>query len=64
MREEKALVGLHECLGLHKPSLLANPIKRTRISCAGPLVFVARKSTLCVCESEGFGETRRMLKVI
>ena len=40
MGEAKALAGLHECLGSHEPSLLATAIS-TRISCAGPYVFVA-----------------------
>ena len=40
IREGKALAGLCECLSLYEPSLLLSAIS-TRISCAGPLVFVA-----------------------
>ena len=40
MCEAKALAGWHECFGSHEPSQLVNEIG-TRISCAGPLVFVA-----------------------
>ena len=63
MRVAKALGGLHQCLGLHEPSLLANAIS-TRISCAGLLAFVARIQYIVYAESEGAGGTARMLRLV
>ena len=63
MRVAKALAGLHKCLGSHEPSLLANAIS-TRISCAGPLVFVARIPYFVYAESKGSGDTARMLRLV
>ena len=56
------LVGRHECLGSHKPSLLASAIS-TIISCAGPLVFVAVIPYFVHAKSEGSVRTPRMLRL-
>ena len=62
MREAKALEGLHEGLGSHEPSLLANAIS-TRVSCAGQLVFVACIPYFVYVRNEGSGGTARMLRL-
>ena len=60
MRVAKALAGRHECLGSHEPSLLANAIS-TRISCAGPLVFVARIPSLCMLKAKALAVLQECL---
>ena len=60
MRVAKALAGLHECLSLHEPSLLANAIN-SRISCAGPLVIVLEYHTLCMLKEKALAVLQECL---